>query len=100
MNQVLVAADEAVLFVTDRADDRADDRAVHERMLDEALMRMAVTASRRRVVALADQPELGARWQVRVTPCLVLDIGSRQVYLPGDPARLDPARLEQALSTR
>ena len=96
MNQVLVAADEAVLFVTDGA----DDRAVYERMLDEALMRMAVTAERRRVVAMADQPELGARWQVRVTPCLVLDTGSRQVYLTGDLARLDSSRLEQALSMR
>ena len=69
MNQVLVASDEAMLFVTDRA----GDGAVHERMLDEAPMRMAVTAARRRVVALADQAETGARWQVCVTPCLVLD---------------------------
>ena len=96
MNPVLLAAEEAVLFVTDAAD---DERA-HERMLDEALTRMAVTATRRRVVALADQPELGARWQVHVTPCLVLDTGARQVHLPGDPARLDPSRLEQALSKR
>ena len=71
MNQVLVASDEAMLFVTDRA----GDGAVHERMLDGAPMRMAVTAARRRVVALADQAEPGARWQVRVTPCLVLDNG-------------------------
>ena len=96
MNPVLLAADEAVLFVTDAA----GDEHAHERMLDQALTRMAVTATRRRIVALADQPELGARWQVHVTPCLVLDTGVRQVHLPGDPARLDPARLEQALSKR
>ena len=96
MNPVLLAADEALFFVTEfEGGETAQARA-----LDEALQRMAVTAARRRVVALAEEPELGARWQVRVTPCLVLDTGSRQVRLLGDPARLDPARLELALSQR
>lgn len=96
MNPVLLAADEALLFVTELEGGEAAQTCA----LDEALQRMAVTAARRRVVALADEPEIGARWQVRVTPCVVLDTGSRQVRLPGDPARLDPARLEQALSQR
>ncbi len=96
MNPVLMVAEEAVLFVTDDA----GDGAAHALALDEALRRMAVTAARRQVVALADQPEIGARWQVRVTPCLVLDTGSRRVHLPGDLAGLDTARLEQALGQR
>ena len=94
MNPVLVAADEAVLFLSDGA----GDEAVHERMLDAVMARLAVTATRRRVVVLADEPELGARWHVRVTPCLVLDTGTRQIHLPGELTGLDSARLEQALS--
>lgn len=93
MVQSLLAVDEALLFVTD-----AVDLPAHARALDAALERMAVTAARRQVVALAETPELGARWHVRVTPCLVLDTGSRKVQLPGDPAGLGPARLERALS--
>lgn len=96
MNPVLLAADEALFFVTELD----GGEAAQARALDEALQRMAVTAACRRVVVLADEPEVGARWQVRVTPCVVLDTGSRQVHLPGDPARLDPARLELALSQR
>lgn len=96
MTAIRVAADEAVLFLTDVA----GDEAVHERMLDAVMKRMAVTATRRRIVALSDQPELGARWQVRVTPCLVLNTGARQIHLPGELTGLDSARLEQALSKR
>ena len=96
MTAIRVAADEAVLFLTDVA----GDEAVHERMLDAVMKRMAVTATRRRIVALADQPELGARWQVRVTPCLVLDTGAGQIHLLGELTGLDSARLEQALSKR
>lgn len=90
------AVHEALFFVTHLD----GDGAAHALALDAALQRMAVTAVRRQVVSLAESPELGARWNVRVTPCLVLDTGSRQVQLPGDLARLDGARLEQALSQR
>ena len=96
MTPVLLAADEALFFVTEL--EGGDAAQAHA--LDEALQRMAVAAARRRVVALADEPELGAHWQVRVTPCLVLNTGLRQVLLLGDLARLDPARLELALSQR
>jgi hypothetical protein len=96
MNPVLVAAEEALLFVTDMG----SDTELHALALDEALRRMSVTAVRRRVVALAQAPRLGARWQIRVTPCLLLDLGSRQIRLPGDPARLDASSLEQALAQR
>lgn len=96
MHPVLVSADEAVLFMTDMA----GEAALHERALDEALARMSVTAARRRVVALADQPELGVRWQVRVTPCLVLGIGPRLIHLSGEPTQLGPPQLEQALAKR
>jgi len=96
MNPVLVAADEALLFVTDVG----SDGGVHALALDEALRRMSVTAARKQVVALAQSPQLGARWHIRVTPCLLLDMGSRQIQLPGDPSRLDAGRLEQALAQR
>lgn len=96
MTPVLLAADEALLFVTDVG----HDAAVHALSLDEALRRIGVTVARRQVVALAQAPQLGARWHVRVTPCLVLDTGSRQIQLPGDPAQLDARRLEQALAQR
>ena len=91
----LLAVHDALLFVTDPGGEQ-----VHAQALDAALQRMAVTAARRQVVSLAEAPEMGAHWHVRVTPCLVLDTGSRQVQLAGDPAMLDPARLEQALSQR
>lgn len=95
MASTLLAVHDALLFVTDPGGEQ-----VHAQALDAALQRMAVTAARRQVVSLAEAPELGAHWHVRVTPCLVLDTGSRQVQLAGDPAMLDPARLEQALSQR
>jgi hypothetical protein len=95
LTPTLLAVQEALHFVTDLR-----DAPVHASALDAALQRMAVTAARRQVVSLAETPELGARWRVRVTPCLVLDTGSRQVHLPGELARLDLARLEQALSQR
>jgi hypothetical protein len=91
-----LAVHEALFFVTHLD----GDGLAHALALDAALQRMAVTAARRQVVSLAESPELGARWNVRVTPCVVLDTGSRQVQLPGDPAKLDAARLEQALSQR
>ena len=96
MNPGGVIADEAMLFVTDAA----PGGAVHHALLHDALGRMGIAAKVHRVVALADHPESGARWQVRVTPCLVLGIGTRRIHLPGDPTRLDPARLDQALSMR
>jgi hypothetical protein len=91
-----LAVQEALFFVTHLD----GDELAHALALDAALQRMAVTAVRRQVVSLTDSPELGARWNVRVTPCLVLNTGSRQVQLPGNPANLDAARLEQALSQR
>lgn len=87
-----MAVQNALLFVTDPGDEQAYAQA-----LDAALQRMSVTAGCRQVVSLADVPELGAHWRVRVAPCLVLDTGSRQVQLVGDPAKLNPSRLEQAL---
>lgn len=89
-----LAVHEAVFFVTRLG----ADGPPHTAALDAALQRMAVTASRRQIVALAETPELGARWNVRVAPCLVLETGTRQVQLPGELAGLNAARLEQALS--
>jgi hypothetical protein len=90
----LLAVQEALLFVTDLD----SDMLAPVRALEKALQRMGVAAARCQVVALAERPDLGARWNVRVTPCLVLDTGSRQVLLPGDPAQLDAGCLEQALA--
>ena len=68
-----------------------------QRVLFDTLQRLAVQATRQRVVALRDQPALGRQYRVRVAPCLVLDTGTRQVHLPGDLARLDSLQIEHAL---
>jgi hypothetical protein len=86
---------QALLFLTDLA-----SAPFPAQTLDAALKRMEVTAAHRQIVSLSAEPELGARWQIRVTPCVVLDTGSRHLLLPGDPDRLDAARLERALAQR
>jgi hypothetical protein len=92
MTLPVLTAHEALLFVTGPAADG------DERLLIDALDRLGVQAERRRVVALLDAPLLGARHRIRVAPCLLLDTGSRQVQLVGDPALLNAARLESALA--
>ena len=91
----LLEVQQAILFVS--ALDGPPDGLL--RALTDTLQRLSVRAGQERVVALHDEPELGRRYRVRVTPCLLLDTGTRQILLPGDPARLDVARVENALSS-
>lgn len=90
----LLTAEAAWLFVSDLAGLPADLAG----LLDATLQRLAVQAGQQRVVQLLDEPALGREYGVRVTPCLVLDTGARQVQLPGDPAQLDIGGLEAALA--
>ncbi len=87
-------AREAVLFVSGLKG-QADE---HFRVLATTLVRLGVQCDSQRTVALLEEPLLGRQYQVRVTPCLVLDTGSRRVQLPGDLAALDAAALEGALA--
>lgn len=87
---------EAILFIT-AFDPPAKDL---DAQLTGALRRLAVSARLQRVVALAEHPQLGSKHQVRVTPCLMLDLGTRQVQLVGELAQLDAQRLEAALLQR
>lgn len=89
-------AREAILFVTDPP--VAPQTSAH--LLAETLERLAVHSVRQRVVALAEQPLLGMQYHVRVTPCLLLDLGARRVQLTGDPQSLDAGHLEAALARR
>ena len=90
----LLIAEAAWLFVSDLAGLPADLAG----LLAATLQRLAVQAGQQRVVVLLVEPALGREYGVRVTPCLVLDTGARQVQLPGDPAQLDVGRLEAALA--
>ena len=90
----LVSAQEAILFVT-ALQGPAEDLL---QLLASTLQRLQLHATQQRVVALQDEPELGRRYRVRVAPCLVLDTGTRQIQLPGELARLDPLRVEHALT--
>ena len=65
--------------------------------LADTLARVRVQAGHKRVVSLLEQPLLGRTCRVRVTPCLVLDTGSRLIHIPGDPLLLSKAMLEAAL---
>ena len=85
---------QATLFVTDFGCAVAE----LEGLLADTLDRLKVVAHMQRVVALIEQPLLGRRSLVRVTPCLVLDTGSREVQIPGDPKVLNSALLEAAIA--
>ncbi len=93
-SQPLLSAQQAILFVT--ALDAPREEVL--RALATTLQRLQVHAEQRRIVALEDEPELGRQYRVRVVPCLVLDTGARQIRLSGDPARLDPVLVEDALT--
>jgi hypothetical protein len=91
-----LTAREAILFVTESG-------GLGETLvcrLAEVLQRLRVQAGQQRVVALMEQPRMGAQYAVRVVPCLVLDTGLRQVHIYGDLDGLDAARLESALARR
>lgn len=92
----LLAARAAWLFISHPGAPDADWPG----LLSATLQRLGVQADQQRVVALLDEPALGLAYGVRVTPCLVLDTGARQVQLPGDPVQLDASRLEDALARR
>lgn len=89
-----LAVAQATLFVTDFDCTAAEC----ESLLAQTLDRLNVVARQRRVVALIEQPLLGRQSLVRVTPCLVLDTGSREVRIPGELKLLDAALLEGALA--
>ena len=90
----LLTIREAILFVSAPA----DTDAAMQQLLADTLQRVSVQAARQRVVTLQDQPLLGRQYQVRVTPCLLLDTGTRRVQLLGDPAQLNDGSLRQALT--
>lgn len=90
----LLTAQQAILFVSDPA----DATEAMQRLLADTLYRLSVQAERQRVVALQDEPVLGRQYQVRVTPCLLLDTGARRVHLLGDLLLLDDSSLQQALT--
>lgn len=92
--KALLLVESAWLFVSDPAGPAADLPG----LLAATLQHLGVQAGRQRVVALLDEPALGRQYRVRVTPCLLLDTGARQVQLPGDPGQLDAAGLEVALA--
>jgi hypothetical protein len=86
----------ATLFVTDPDASPAGLESLLARTLD----RLQVLARSQRVVDLIEHPLLGRECLVHVTPCLVLDTGSRRVRIPGDPELLDGAMLEAAFARR
>ena len=90
----LLTAQQAILFVSDSAD--ATETA--QQLLASTLQRLLVRAEQQRVVALQDRPLLGREYHVRVTPCLLLDTGTRRLQLLGDPAQLNDGSLRQALA--
>lgn len=85
---------QATLFVADFSVEAAE----LENRLGQTLDRLQVIAGKQRVIALAEQPLLGRHSLVRVTPCLVLDTGSREVRITGDIELLDARLLEAALA--
>lgn len=89
----LLTAQQAILFVS--APCGTD--AFMQQLLADALQRLSVLAVQQRVVALQDEPLLGRQYQVRITPCLLLDTGARWVRLLGEPAQLNDHSLQQAL---
>lgn len=95
--RALLVVESAWLFVSDPAGPAGPATGLPG-LLASTLKRLGVQAGQQRVVALLDEPALGRQYRVRVTPCLLLDTGARQVQLPGDPTQLDAARLEDALA--
>lgn len=90
----LLTAQQAILFVSDSVD--ATEAA--RQLLASTLQRLLVRAEQQRVVALQAQPLLGREYHVRVTPCLLLDSGTRHVQLLGPLAQLSDSNLQQALT--
>jgi hypothetical protein len=89
-----LCAQRALLFVT--TPEGAPQALLQ--LLAATLQRLQVQAEQQQLVMLAEEPEQGRQYQVRITPCLVLDTGARLIQLPGDPALLEAADLERALA--
>ena len=90
----LMTVQQAILFVGDPGD--ATEAA--QQQLAGTLQRLSVRAEQQRIVALQAQPRFGREYRVRVTPCLLLDTGTRQVQLLGSLAQLSDSYLQQALT--
>jgi hypothetical protein len=90
----LLSAQRALLFVTTLD----SPTPALQQLLATTLLRLQVQAEQQDVVRLAEDPEPGRQFRVRITPCLVLDTGGRIVQLPGEPALLEAAHLERALT--
>lgn len=88
-----LTVEQATLFMTDFSGSAVQ----WEALLAQSLARLHVHARHSRVVSLLEQPLLGRACHVRVTPCLVLDTGSRLIRIPDDPLKLNQAVLEAAL---
>lgn len=92
----LLTAQQAILFVSESAS--ADATGAAQQLLANTLLRLLVRAEQQRIVALQTQPLLGREHHVRVTPCLLLDTGTRQVQLLGPLEQLGDSSLQQALA--
>ena len=90
----LMTVQQAILFVGDSGE--ATEAVLQQ--LASTLQRLLVRAEQQRIVALQAQPLLGREYHVRVTPCLLLDTGTRQVQLLGPLAQLSDSSLQQALT--
>lgn len=90
----LLTVQQAILFVSNSG----DATAAAQQQLADTLQRLSVHAVQQRVVALTAQPLLGRDYHVRVTPCLLLDTGARQVQLLGELVQLGNHSLQQALT--
>jgi hypothetical protein len=89
-----LSVERAVLFVTKHE----SSHAALLQLMTTTLKRLHLQAGQQSVVSLADDPEQGRQHHVRITPCLVLDTGERLIQLPGEPAMLQAAHLERALT--
>ena len=85
---------EATLFVSEAVDSVADRLA----LLDTTLQRLGVHAPKQHTWVLFEEPQRAARCRVRFVPCIVLNTGSRLVYLYGNPSALTASDLESALA--
>ncbi len=88
----LLTARQALLFVSEPGD------AALRQLLTETLQRLSIQAAQQRVVVLQSEPLMGRQHRVRVTPCLLLDMGTRWVQLLGELSQHDSHSLQQALT--
>jgi hypothetical protein len=75
-------------------------REHYEALLRATLDRLNVRSPSLEVVAVSDDPHAAMQDAVRVTPCIALVVGDRDVHLLGAPERVDVHMLIRALGRR